>query len=135
MPFVVARDRAKRRVKLGGMGMSGMGVMWFDETRGVELSGFANAPEENAPSEESIRRFVSWALGGAEPKMSKNIWSEEERQEWMAVNIEIQMLEMGSVLGSQFGLDDKRISALKEKLKQRSAERFDLLKKFVEAKL
>ena len=53
--FVVARDRAREKVLLGGLGCMGVGQMWFDVTPDREtFDNFDDAPEEDAPEYDSM---------------------------------------------------------------------------------
>ncbi len=54
--FVVARDRAKKRVLLGGLGALGVGEMWFDEDKdSPSTPGFHEAPHREAQTAEQER--------------------------------------------------------------------------------
>jgi hypothetical protein len=45
--FVVARDRANNRVLVGGLGVVGVGEMWFnDEGKHSDYRGYDSAPEQ-----------------------------------------------------------------------------------------
>lgn len=49
--YVIARDRAKHRILIGGLGALGVGQMWFDEeARHATYAGYAEAAEENEPA-------------------------------------------------------------------------------------
>ena len=50
--FIVARDRTKKRVVVGGLGGMGCGEMWFDEEpKHSDYPGYENAPDAIAPME------------------------------------------------------------------------------------
>ena len=46
LTFIVARDRAKKRVLVGGLGGMGVGEMWFnDDPHFAAKPGYENAPD------------------------------------------------------------------------------------------
>lgn len=49
--FLVARDRAKKKVLLGGLGAMGVGQMWVDENpdKYPAFENWDTAPEREAP--------------------------------------------------------------------------------------
>ena len=52
LTFIVARDRTKKRVVVGGLGGMGCGEMWFDEEpKHSDYPGYENAPDAIAPTE------------------------------------------------------------------------------------
>ncbi len=47
--WVVARDRERKKVLIGGLGSAGVGQMWFSESpTHAETFGYADAPEARA---------------------------------------------------------------------------------------
>lgn len=84
--WVVARDRKKKRVLLGGLGSMGCGEMWFtDQPRYADYEGYKNAPDRKSwmfgdrPEKRKgvetgfNRQYAEWVVTFSLPPMRKSL--------------------------------------------------------------
>lgn len=57
--WIVARDRANKKVLIGGLGCIGVGQMWIDEDGYQEAPGFNDAPELECKQTETFQNNIS----------------------------------------------------------------------------